>query len=201
MSNNWQSWQPVDEDLNSLLQPAALHKLHTHHPLMKLRKSLQINSAWGILITIGYIGVMFITKEWPVILAMLILLVFNSFVIGAGWQLYKNINPYVSGTISLRQEMERHYHSIMQWQNMQMKLSLIIFPVAVTGGFILGGSIGSGKSFDEFIFHAKILWALLICLVIIVPACYWLAKWMFKQAFGKHLDVLKQTIDELKKED
>lgn len=201
MNNNWKDWQPVDEELNSLLHPAALHKLQSHHPLMKLRKALQTNISWGILISIGYIAVLFITKEWPVILAVLIMLVFTAFVIGAGWQLYKGINPYVSGTASLRQEMERHYQSIKQWQNMQMKLSIIIFPIAVTGGFILGGSMSSGKSFDVFLGNPKVMWTLIISILVFVPLSFWLAKWMFKQAFGKHLDTLKQTIDELKKED
>lgn len=201
MSNTWQNWQPVDEELSKLLQPSALHRLYTNHPLMKLRKSLLTNIIWGIVITAGYVAVLFITKEWPAILSLIILLLFNAFVLGAGWQLYKNIQPFVSGTAGLRQEMERHYHSFMQWQNMQMKLSVIIFPIAVIGGFILGGSVSSGKSFDEFLGRAKALWALLICLVVLVPACYWLAKWMFKEAFGKHLDELKQNIDELKKEE
>jgi hypothetical protein len=83
---------------------------------------------------------------------------------------------------------------------MQMKLSVFIFPVAVTGGFILGGSVGSGKSFDEFLSHAKVMWALIISILVFVPLGFGFAKWMFKHSFGKHLDVLKQTIDELKKD-
>lgn len=200
MNNNWQDWQPVDEELSNLLQSSALHQLHTHHPLMKLRKSLLINISWGILISIGYIAVLFITKEWPVVLALIILLLFNAFFLGAGWQLYKNINPFVSGTVNLRQEMEKHHQSFIQWQNMQMKLSIVVFPVAITGGFIFGGSLGSGKPFDEFLSNAKVLWVLATSIAVFVPLSFWFAKWMFKQAFGKHLDVLKQRIDELKDE-
>jgi len=40
--------------------------------------------------------------------------------------------------------------------------------------------------------------ALLICIAVLTPAGYYLAKWLSHKAFGQHLKLLKQNIDDLK---
>ena len=42
--------------------------------------------------------------------------------------------------------------------------------------------------------------ALLIAITILVPCCFYLAKWMSRKSFGRHLDALKENIEALKKE-
>lgn len=39
---------------------------------------------------------------------------------------------------------------------------------------------------------------LAVCIIVLVPACYWTAKWLFKVAFGKHLEALHARIAELR---
>jgi hypothetical protein len=67
----------------------------------------------------------------------------------------------------------------------------------MTGGFFLGGVIGSGKTVEGFM-SKPLMWVILsICILVLTPLCYWLVKVMFKYSFGNHLQQLKANIDEL----
>jgi hypothetical protein len=65
---------------------------------------------------------------------------------------------------------------------------------------MLGGVIGSGKPVSVFMHKPLFFITLIIAVIVLVPACYYLAKWMFKCSFGKHLQALKDNIDELESE-
>jgi hypothetical protein len=65
---------------------------------------------------------------------------------------------------------------------------------------MLGGISGSNKSVEVFMNKPGILLALFIALVILVPACWYLTKWMFNYSFGKHLKALKENIRALEEE-
>jgi hypothetical protein len=61
----------------------------------------------------------------------------------------------------------------------------------------MGGVLGSGKPVEAFLYNPKILLILSATITILVPLCYYGARWMFNYAYGKHLKKLKATIDEL----
>lgn len=104
------------------------------------------------------------------------------------------------GMNSLLQEMERHHNHIRQWMNLQQWASLLTYPVSIAAGFMLGGSLGSGKPIASFIHEPHIMLILLIMVIILVPACFFLARWMSHKAFGQYARQLKTNIDTLKNE-
>jgi len=80
--------------------------------------------------------------------------------------------------------MKRHCESITTWLNNQQKVALIIYPVSATGGFMLGGVIGSGKSVEVLMSKPVVILVLIVTIIILVPICYYLAKWMCNYSFG-----------------
>jgi hypothetical protein len=76
-------------------------------------------------------------------------------------------------------------------------VALWVYPFAATGGFMLGGTVGSEKTVEVFMGDYRVLIALAIMLVVLVPLSYWLAKWMTRVAFGKYVQQIKERIDEL----
>jgi hypothetical protein len=111
------------------------------------------------------------------------------------YKLYKLISKIAP--FNLKQQLERNYAALSRWRTLQLRASLVIYPVAVSGGFILGGVVGSGKPAEQFLYNPKIIVALAITVIVLTPVCYFLAKWMFKVAYGKHMISLKAIIDEL----
>lgn len=110
------------------------------------------------------------------------------------------IDTTVSSDSSVLVELKRHYQSITDWLKTQQKVALLIYPISAAGGFMLGGALGSGKPVEIFMRMPSSLIALVIALIILVPACYYLAKWMFTYSFGKHLKALEENIKALEEE-
>ena len=103
----------------------------------------------------------------------------------------------VSSTSNLKQELEDICTGFQKWWSLQQRSSLFVYPVALTGGFIMGGALGSGKSVDAFLYNSKMLSILGITILIFVPVCYYMAKWMFRFLYGKYLNDIKRMIKEL----
>lgn len=196
-TNNWQSWQPEDKDLDILLQPGFTHHMQPNHPLMKLKKNLLVNTIWGILITIGYIVIMIMTPIWPVLVALGITTAFNVLIIVQAIQLYRSIKTSISSTDSVLSILKKHYQEISAWCTMQNKLAIWVYPFAAVGGYVYGGVLSSGKSFEELFSSPLFFWALAVMLIILIPISLYAAKYMTRKAFGVHLETLKATIQNL----
>ncbi|MEO5600975.1 MAG: hypothetical protein ABIR06_08615 [Cyclobacteriaceae bacterium] len=94
---------------------------------------------------------------------------------------------FISSPNSLREELQKNYTSFQKWWSIQLRASLFVFPIAVSGGFILGGVVGSGKTVEAFLYNPRMLLILGITMLVLCPLCYYGAKWMFNYSYGKHL--------------
>jgi len=191
---------PHDDDLSSLLQSSKLSLISSHNPLQKIKKNLLLNMVWGILICLLYVVIILYFQVWQVQLCTIAVFLFSLWALYTAYLQYRNINSTVSPSNPVLAELKRHYQSITVWMNTQQRVALFIYPVSATGGFILGGVSESGKSVTEFMSKPVVPIALLIALAVLVPACWYLTKWMFKYSFGKHMKALKANIDALEEE-
>ncbi|HRI21722.1 MAG TPA: hypothetical protein PLA68_12250 [Panacibacter sp.] len=192
--------EPQDDDLSSLLKSSTLSKITSHSPLEKIKKNLLINMIFGVLICLLYVAVIFYFRIWQVQLCTILVLLFSLWALYTAYSQYKNINSTISAVNPVLQELKRHYQSITDWMNTQQRVALFFYPVSAAGGFILGGVSESGKTVSDFMSKPLVWVALLIALVVLVPACWYLTKWMFKYSFGKHIKSLKENIDALEAE-
>lgn len=197
LENIWRQNSERDDDLNKLLDKGNYSKLQSRLPLKKLRTNLLIGIIWAILITVGYIVLFFFISVWQVYIALGVLVVFNTLILLESWKLYRRTPSTVTPSNSLNKELMVHYNSFQRWWSVQERISIFVYPIAVAGGFILGGVMGSGKPVEAFLYNGKVLGILGITTLTIVPICYFGARWMFNYAYGKHLKILKATIDEL----
>ncbi len=201
INNTWDEInEPQDDDLASLLKAPGLSKIASHNPLEKIKRNLQINMILGALICILYVVIIFYFRIWQVQLCITLVLGFSLWALYTAYWQYKNINSTVSPVNPVLDELKRHYQSITTWMTTQQRIALLIYPVSATGGFMLGGVSGSGKPVAVFMSKPVVWIALIIALAVLVPACWYLSKWMFKYSFGKHLTTLKENIDALEGE-
>ena len=195
------TWKDIDEQsdeaLLSLLKPQVLGKLHSKNPLSIIKKNMLINSIWALLIALGYLLIILYFPFWQTRLSIGFLFLFTC------WATYSTLKEYRNITIdapenSVLEELERHYTNINKWMQQQKRVGIFIYPISAAGGFMLGGAVGSGKTVDE-VMMKPIMWvALFIVTAILVPCGFYLAKLLSHRAFGRHLKVLKQNIDDLK---
>lgn len=197
-----QNWKQLndekDDDLSLLLQAGQIAKINSSNPLEKIRRLMLASLIWCVLISLFYVFILIRFPLWQILVCIGLVLLFNIWVGHTAWVHYKRISTSIKTSRPLLAELETHYTSIKNWMDLQMKVSIFVYPFAATGGFLLGGMLGSGKSIDFFISKPSVIIALIITLIILVPCCVVLARWMLRKSFGKHLTVLKKNIDALK---
>lgn len=197
IENVWQRSGGSDDSLNKMFQQKDFSNLHSKLPLKKLKNNLLMGLIVAVFITALYVVLFYFIEIWQVHVALVIAILFNILVGFDTWKLYTNINVNVSSTNSLKDELQKNYLGFQKWWRIQERLGLFVYPIAATGGFILGGVEGSGKSVEAFLYNPKMLLVLGVTLLILVPLCYYGARWMFNYAYGKHLKKLKKLMDEL----
>ncbi|MBE7170871.1 MAG: hypothetical protein INR73_09790 [Williamsia sp.] len=196
-----QNWKELDsrqdEDLSSLLQPGLVEKLQSSNPLLAIKKRLVGNMVFSGLISAGYVLVLIRFHQWPVLVCIGAIFLFTLWTGVTAYFQYKSIHPFMNGR-PLLAEMEKHYAGIRSWMRGQVRVAAFVYPVAAAGGFMVGGMIGSGKGLEQFMTRPKMIVALLLITAVLAPTGLFLARWLHKKSFGKHLATLKKNIDELK---
>jgi hypothetical protein len=185
--------------LQEMLQNKSFTKGSLHSPLAKLKKNLFIHIIYAVVITLGYAFVIYYFSFWQVQACILLLIGFNFWAMSSAYRLYKNVDPDLTHDDVLT-ELKKHYFAFSDWQKQSMRVALFIYPFAGAGGFMLGGAIGSGKTPEAFMSDYRIMIALVITIVVLVPLAYWLSKWMYRVAFGTYIAQLKESIAELERE-
>jgi membrane protein YdbS with pleckstrin-like domain len=201
INNNWsdESYKS-DDDLNSLLNIKSIKKLSSKNPLENIKNNLILNIVLGIAICLLYIYVLFYFPIWQVQLTIGITLVFSIWAIYTAFTEFKKIKTDVSPDNSLLEELKKHHSSLTNWMKTQQLVGIFIYPISAIGGFMLGGTVGSGKNVESFMGKPSILLILLVVLIVLVPLCHFFAKWMFNYSFGKHLKSIEQKIYDLENE-
>lgn len=190
----------ADDELSSLLKETKLSKLSSSSPLEKIKGALVMNMIWVSAICIGYVFIIAYFHIWQVQVLMGIVLAFSLWGLYSAFIQHKKIKTTAAPGASLLHEMKRHYHSISRWMKLQERIGLFIYPFSAAGGFLFGGVLGSGKTVEAFMGRPSVYITLFITIAVLVPAGYFLAKWMFKKSFGKHLAALGENIKALEEE-
>lgn len=189
-----------DDLLNSMVEQRCWNKNSDNSPMDQLRKALIINSVWGLVISASYVVVFFIYPILIVRIALAVLLLFNAWVISQSYHILRQTQKDVISEKPLLEVMKFYYSSIYNWMNIQKRVSIFVYPISVAGGFVLGGVISSG-SVDIFIEKPNLFYWLIGSIVVLVPICYQFANYLFKVAFGTHMERLKTLISQIEKPD
>ena len=197
LEDTWRQSGKQDELLNQLLQQTDFSGFPSRLPLKKLKRNLLNGMIWATLTTLAYVVLFFFIDVWQGRVALVVLISFNLRILSDSWKLYQKTPETITPSNSLKQELTLNYDRFHQWWALQQRISLFVYPIAAAGGFIIGGVWGSGKPVADFLYNARMLSLLCITVLILMPLCYFGARWMFNYAYGRHLKTLKALIDEL----
>ncbi len=201
LEKSWKAWGEAENLPEELLTPASLRKETSMNPLQKLKRNLGINMVFGVVILFFYAGIIFLSPEPLVQLAMFAMFLFTFWAIFTTFKLYRGLDPELCFSCNLVNEMERYHSTILRWSRNQEKVATFFYPVGAAGGFILGGSMGAGKPVAEIMAKTPMQVALVVTVIVLTPLAWLLARWMNRQAFGKYIDALGANIRALKSEE
>ena len=199
--NAGEQWKHIgegDADLSALLNK-DITKIPSKDPLEQIKRKLLLNGIIGLFIAGGYVLILIFFPDWRVLLRIGIVLLCTVWLSTKTLLLYNKIEKKNTAD-NLLQKMERHYRTMQTWMRIQWQIGLFMYPPAAAGGFMVGGSLGNGKSIEEVMRNPVMEIAILITVIILVPIGFYTAKWLTKKMFGAYMIQLKQNIDTLKAE-
>jgi len=195
------AWKDMENERPATFDEVDTHMLEkykSNSPLKKIEKSLKLNIAYSIPICLFMLAIIYWYHFWLLRLIMLVLLLFSAVVVISALRLLKSIAGAGFTKENLVGELEFHYNSVSLWIRNQEIWGAFLYPVSITGGFMYGGTVGSGKSIPELMTKPLILISLAVCWLLLTPLCIWLVRKMFHISFGKYLEQVKANIDELR---
>lgn len=194
-------WQELSkQEVNTAFNGLDIPKISqsSNNMLRLLKRNLLINLLFGVGILLAY-GVVLIQYPIPVVqICFLVVMGFSFWLTTTSYQQYKNIHVDINPDNQLLGSLEKVYNEITTWIKTQERISLFIYPWSIIGGFLLGAVEGSGKEVAYFLAKPSIQMLLAICLLVLVPTCYYVAKWLLHISFGQYLRRLEENIETLK---
>jgi hypothetical protein len=188
---------PQDPAFEQRLKQATNVQHPSHHPLWKLRRAIRLNLIFGTVITVGYLGLFPFIGDEVVLAFFALVLMYNVWSLVHTLQLYRRIPDHVPADHDLMSVLRQQVATTTAWMKLHQRTGLIMYPLAVTAGFLLGGMQGSGLPPELFLAKPAVRIALVIALIVLVPVCYFLVRWMTHVAFGVHVEALRTHIADL----
>ena len=201
IEEQWADLKPENDiDFTALLKKEVLSQLVSNNPAQKIRKNLLIHVGWAVIISLLYLYLIFTITYWQIQVILALMILFSVWAIWTALVQYKKLDNLSHAETPVLTKLKYQYGSLINWMRTQEKIGLFFYPLSAMGGFLLGGAEGSGKPISVLLSHPAFLWTMVIAGLLAIPACYYLAKWMFKLSFGKLLNQLKQNIEALETE-
>jgi hypothetical protein len=192
----WNAAEPSKQQLPQINSIKEIKSKGLKNPLKLAKKNLLQNIGWSVLIGLIYVPIIFYFHFWQIQLFIGITFIFAAWAAYTAIKLYQSIQSNVTAN-NLLSELVRVKTILNQWMQVQLKVSLFIYPISVAGGYFLGGVLGSGKTVDEFLNKPIVIYALIISIMVLTPLSYYLAKWMFKLSFGNVITQINHLLEEL----
>lgn len=186
---------PDPQDNGPLPAPRALGP--SRHPLILLRRALRLNIAYGIVVAVCMLWLLFTVKGWPLVIIFGVVTAFCLWALVDTTLLLRGLDHDVSTDRAAIPELRRQHDAFMHWMRTQDRVGRFIYPISAAGGGFYGLSVGAGQPVVALLHHTSLVVGVLIISLALTPVCIWLARWMFRQAFGKHVDRLHELILEL----
>ncbi len=177
--------------------PASGSTGASHHPLARLRRALRLNIGYGLLVSAAMCVLLVKADGWPLIVAFSVVAAFCVWAVVDTWRLLNTLDPFVSANSTTLDELRRHHTALENWMRTQQRMGWYIYPVSAFGSGLWGAVVGAAAPVGDVLQKTALLAVLAVLALVMSPLCAWLAKWMFRQAFGKEVDRLRVLITQL----
>jgi hypothetical protein len=197
------AWKKLEEE--RLEKPAewkaAEHpeKCRSRHPVIRLKKSLEITLIFAVVFLIIFIVLLFLFDPWLIKLFIGIIIGAYVFFTWYNYITYRKLKHQWQQAFegSLKSALQNIHDNVFNSIRFQEKASLFIYPFSAIAGYMMGLSLH--PNFEDNIRDTRIIVIMFIAAALLTPLCYFLAKWMYKVSYDKYLNLLQSLIDEIDK--
>lgn len=194
-----EAWKELE--INKLSKPVrgAIYLSKTSkHPVQKLKNAYKQSTAFSLVFLLGFITLFFLFEE-PLVKGSLVFVIFSYiFFLLINLSMYRKIKVELPVDQSLIHVLKHTHDFITSNIRFQERVALVIYPVAGTSGFFMGGALGSGN-LQNMLKERAVIILLIVTLIVMTILCFYLTRWMYKKSYGKCLIELKQLITEMER--
>ena len=191
------NWEPRDPAFDGLLHATTRQRTTSRHPLESLRRAMRINMVLALVITVGYLALLPFIPHDAVMVFLVAMMLYNGWATVNTYRLYQRMPASVSAMNDVLHEMRAQVDATTHWMRLHVRMGLLMYPLAITGGFLFGALVGTGATVAELMSKPPLWWILGITLVVLVPICHFVVKWMTRLVFGVHVEAMRKLIAEL----
>ena len=189
-------WEAPDTREERPLDPFSTTR-GSRHPLIRLQRALRINMAYSVILTIvmGYLALR--AQDMPLIVLLWLVTAFCFWSMLDTWLLARGLDTTVRAEFTVLDELRRQRDAFDRWMHVQQRAGWFFYPISVVAGGLLGALAGGDEPLSALLGEPGFLVLLGVLALIFSPLCAWLARWMFREAFGREVDNLRVLISEL----
>ena len=193
MYNPQQDWQAEGEPLSidEATLSIALKRTSTD-PLIKLRRHISIKLVWIVSFSLMFLALIVTTDKlyMRILISPLLIVYIVGLVLIYGQY---HILDFIDKGQNLKDILQAYHFRIKRIQQYELRVASFVYPISITAGFVYGFTLK--RTAEEILTNPKVLTALVATNLILIPICYYLARWMDRKAYGQYLDQLKENID------
>ncbi len=176
-SVGWRGWISVENELNIL---------------KGLNRQLWLGLLYSVLITAGYVFLLFGNYLLFVKAVLALLVVFNVLITLRMIGIMKLVRTFNVGN-NILENARTLVKALNQWKKYQLQFALWVYPWAILGGGVMGYQIGSG--FTDI--PNRLIWILLVLVVPMTWISHRFALWMFNKSFQKSITRIDNWIADI----
>ncbi len=203
--NLQKAWEKLEHERLEKPAPSMTWKnpsrCRSKHPVQKLLNGLLTTLVFSVVFLVTFIVLIFLFEPW--LIKFFIATIIGSYVFFTvyNFRTYQVVKHQLTMTFdsSLKTVLQNIHDIIHQSIRFQEKAALFIYPFSVIAGYMMG--LSQHNNFENDIQDTRILVLLLIAIVILTPACFYLARWMYKITYDKYLAQLQNMIQDMNRPD
>lgn len=195
-----EAWKKLErEKLNKPVSGAVEVRKTSKHPVQKLILLFKATLVFAIFFDLFFIYLLVTTPQLIVKIFLAIMIIVYLFFFILNYRILKDIQHSFRLDQNLKGTLQQVFDNTMYTLAFQRKSSLFMYPLAATTGFLLGLSVEA----DAAVMMQKwqVILALVIAIIMLTPASYYLARWMEKVSYGKYLSQLRDLIQQFEKDE
>lgn len=192
-----EAWKNLEkEKLNLPVTGTISIPKQSKHPVAGIINTFTWSLMFCILFGGIFIGLIFVMDQLIVKVGLAVITFFYGVLFAVNLRVLRKVKALHHSDDRVLHVLHSVHSIVSQTITFQQRLSWIFFPICVAGGFVLGVSMK--KDAAAMMVQPKFYLSLILTMIVITPAAYFLSKWMTKISHGKYLKQIEELIRQAK---
>ena len=194
-----ETWKKLErERLERPIEGNLQQGRQSQHPVAKLKRNYFMKTVMMSVFVGSFTGLLFLFDQLLIRSILAVLLIAYIIFLTVSFLMYKGIRTDLSMDGSLLDVLTATKQQIERALRFEMTSSLLVFPIAGAGGYLMGYTVTGGDTDNIFASSAQVV-IFILTLIVFTVLGYFLGKRLTREGYGKSLEEMGRMIEELRR--